>query len=104
MSISSKDLVNLPVYTVSSHYLGRVSSFEIDAESQLVVRYYVRMGSLSARLLKESRELIVANSQVVSLTEEKMVIDDLVAKDFLELKQEMLKNKEAVATLSSETS
>lgn len=103
MLIISKDLINLPAYTQSEKYLGRVSSFEIDADSQTVVRYYVRAGSITARFLNESKELIIANKQVISLTEEKMVVEDNIARELIvKEKKQAVKNKEAIPAISSE--
>lgn len=100
MSLSSKDLINLPVYTQSDKYLGKVLSFEIDADTQTVIKYYVRAGSLAAELLGESKELIISQNQVISLTEEKMVVEDLVGMDLAEEKKQASKNKEAVPVMS----
>ena len=99
MNLSSKDLINLPVYTQSEKYLGKVLSFEMDAETQAVIKYYIKAGSLAAGLLGESKELIVSQSQVVSLTEEKMVVEDLVGKDLTEEKEQASENEEAVPAM-----
>lgn len=101
MNLSSKDLINLPVYTQSDKYLGKVLSFEMDAETQSIIKYYVKAGNLAADLLGESKELIVFQNQVISLTEEKMVVEDLVGKDLAEEKEQVSKNKEAVPAMTS---
>jgi sporulation protein YlmC with PRC-barrel domain len=66
----------LPVVTVSGAQLGRVHDFELDPIEQRIIRYSVRSGRLIGDLL--SRELLIASRQVVSLSDEKMVVDDAV--------------------------
>ena len=84
MKISSKDLINLPVYTQSEDYLGKIASFEINAETQQIIKYYVKAGSLTSSFLGESQQLIVDHKQVLSLNEEKMVVEDLVKQGMVE--------------------
>lgn len=80
MTISSSDILNLPVFTVSGQHLGRVSSFDVEAENDLmvVVRYYVRTGLIKG-LWHE--QLIIHKSQIVSIDNEKMVVEDSVLRD-----------------------
>lgn len=77
MRINSKDLLSLPVETKSGERLGKVASFEIDCETHLIVNYYVR--SLKDLLFKD--ELIISPSQVISISKEKMIVEDAVIKD-----------------------
>ncbi|USN53450.1 MAG: PRC-barrel domain-containing protein [Candidatus Nomurabacteria bacterium] len=69
-------LFHLPVETKSGQALGHIDDIELDPMTQQVLRYYVKSGHLVAALLQ--KELIVAAEQVLSITEEKMVVDDLV--------------------------
>ncbi len=76
--MSDEQLFKLPVYTKSGLHLGRLVGFEIEIESQMITHYQVRPKGLSARLFKTP--LLVAREQVVSITEEKMIVEDNVEK------------------------
>jgi hypothetical protein len=76
MRLTHQQLLRLPVETASGLKLGVVAAFEVDAEQQVVACYYVR-ASLLARPF--ARELVVAASQVVSLSAARMVVADSVA-------------------------
>ena len=73
MEISSEDLMGLPVYTQSGDHLGKIVSFDLDLESNAVSRYYVKAGPIKD-LFQD--QLIIDDSQVISITKEKMVVDD----------------------------
>jgi sporulation protein YlmC with PRC-barrel domain len=78
MQLSCRQIVGLPVETRSGLRLGVVASLEIDAEQQAVARYLVRP-ALLPRLL--ARRLVVNAAQVVSLTDEKLVVEDGLVRD-----------------------
>lgn len=73
MQLSHRQILGLSVETQSGQKLGVVASFEIDTEQQVILRYIVRP-ALVPRLL--AKELIISAGQVVSLTNEKMVVVD----------------------------
>lgn len=75
--ISDKQLLGLPVETESGTALGKVHGFHVDVEHHTILQYVVRSTNPLKGLF--SRELLVAPSQVLSITEQKMVVDDLVA-------------------------
>ena len=100
MRLSSKDIINLPVYTLSKKYLGKIVSFDLDIDTQKIITYYVKAGSFVAGLLNETSELIISEKQVVSITEEKMVVDDLDQKKLIKKAKEFLKNKETSPAMS----
>lgn len=76
--IDDKTLLKLPVYTRSGSPLGKVAGFELDVETQAVLRWFVRPKGIAASVLK--RPLIVAREQVLSITAERMTVEDAVAK------------------------
>jgi len=78
MLISSSDLINLPVYTKSGRHLGRVASFDINIDTNLVAAYYVKTGLMKGLWLQQ---LCVSPKQVVSITKDKMIVEDNVAKE-----------------------
>lgn len=73
MYISHRQILGLPVETKSGQKLGVVACFEIDTNEQVVSRYIIKP-ALMPRLL--ARELVINAAQVVSLTNEKMVVED----------------------------
>ncbi len=82
MIINHKNLVGLPVLTKSGLLLGKIRSFEIESDTQTVLRYVVKSGSLISKLLSEEvSEIIIGRNQVLSLDEEKMMVDDALVKE-----------------------
>ncbi|PIS42817.1 MAG: hypothetical protein COT24_01655 [Candidatus Kerfeldbacteria bacterium CG08_land_8_20_14_0_20_40_16] len=79
MKISNKKIIHLPVFTKSGKELGKVAGFEIDVDAQTITRYYVKSSNLIAELF--AKELIIAAAQVISITEEKMTVEDLDLKE-----------------------
>jgi sporulation protein YlmC with PRC-barrel domain len=82
MIINHKNLIGLPVETKNGLLLGKIKSFEIDSDTQTVLRYVVKSRSLISKLLSEEvREIIVGRNQVISLDEEKMIVHDTLVKE-----------------------
>lgn len=77
MPLNRKQLIDLPVWTQSGQHLGKVVDFELDGQTQQVVQYHVRSTDLISGLL--APELLVSREQVVSLTKEKMVVEDTLS-------------------------
>jgi len=93
-SLQKHNLIGLPVETSQGTTLGRVSDFEVDPIEQKIVRYHVRSGKLISGLLR--RELLVAAGQVISLTKEKMIVQDLLAKELKTTTDEGPANKATI--------
>ena len=77
MKISNDHLVNLPVYTKSGEHLGKVASFELDLDTGKIENFYVKTGLIEG-LWHE--QLLIHCSQVIEITEEKMIVEDTVTK------------------------
>jgi len=73
MIIPSNQLINLPVYTQSGQHLGRVDAFEIDIDNHQITKYHIRTGLISGLW---HQELIIDTSQVISISAEKMIVED----------------------------
>ena len=78
MKIPSNDLINLPVYTQGGEHLGKVASFEINTDTGKIDSYHVKTGLIEG-LWHE--QLVINASQVIEITEEKMVVEDSVKKE-----------------------
>ncbi|MFA6215302.1 MAG: PRC-barrel domain-containing protein [Patescibacteria group bacterium] len=77
MIISGSDLINLSVYTQSNKNLGRISDFEVDIEAHAIRCYYVKTGMIKGLW---HQQLMISPAQVISVSKEKMVVEDSAAK------------------------
>ncbi len=71
MRIDSRDLLGLPVVTVSGVRLGKVLSFELDADTHAVALYHV-----GPRNWPGSVRHAIAPPQILSVTAEQMTVRD----------------------------
>lgn len=69
-------LVGLRVETKSGQHLGKIIHFEVDPETQQVAKYHVASTKIVANLF--SAALIIDRRQVIEITSERMVVEDLV--------------------------
>lgn len=89
MLIKYKQLIGLLVETQSGENLGRVDGFNLEADSHIIYQYLIKPAGLSKIF---SHELVISRQQVVSLSAEKMVVDDLVYKKLAAEKSALPKN------------
>ncbi|MFH0819409.1 MAG: PRC-barrel domain-containing protein [bacterium] len=82
MRLTTKDLISLPVETKSGEKLGKIAALEIDCETQQIVCYYVKSSNPIKDLVFQD-QLIISPVQVISITAEKMVVEDGVIKEKL---------------------
>ncbi len=69
---------NLPVYTKSGQHLGRVVDVEVEARGSQVVYYHIAPTvPLVGKLWH--KKLLVSPRQIVSLSADKMVVEDNVS-------------------------
>lgn len=78
--LSFEAIIHLPVYTRSGAYLGRVADVLLDQEQMRVEQFVVRKQHLAVL----SKELLIHRNQVISLNEEKMVVEDALTKQSAE--------------------
>lgn len=74
--LTASQIKKLPVITVSGKKLGRVNEIFIDPESQGIIQYQVT----PRRLLSLDLPLLIHRSQVVSLTSERLLVEDNAVK------------------------
>lgn len=70
-------LYNLPVYTVSGIYLGRVVDFEVDKISRQVIFYHIKTKLEITGLWQKN--ILISPKQIIELSAEKMVVEDLLS-------------------------
>jgi len=82
MIIDYKNLIGLSAETKSGLVLGKIKNFEVDSETQTISQYFVKGRGFISKLLSESdQQLIIHRNQVVSISEEKMIVEDNVVKE-----------------------
>jgi sporulation protein YlmC with PRC-barrel domain len=74
-----KQLKNLPVYSKSNDFLGKIKNIEINCDSHIISRYIIKSSDVVKRI--SGKEIIISPSQVISLDEQKMVVEDNLLKD-----------------------
>lgn len=79
MRLQDKELRGLPVETKSGDKLGKITGFTIDPSSHRITEYSVKPHPSLPKIIEQ--ELLIGADQVLSLDNEKMVVDDLVIKD-----------------------
>lgn len=75
MRLTSTLLRRLVVKTISGEVLGKIKSWEIDTDEQMIVQYIINSSPLS------SRKYVVHRGQVKGFTETEMLVDDSVVRD-----------------------
>ena len=73
MRVLETQLKYLPVFTRGGEYRGRIIHWSIDDQTQVVVEYYIRSFPY---IFSIGHEEIVPRSMVVSISNERMVIED----------------------------
>jgi len=73
MLINFKQLKNLPVETQSGQNIGKVLDIIIDIESQAVRQYIIKPSGIQNIF---DKELLVNQSQIASITKNKIIVMD----------------------------
>ncbi len=99
MYLGHDQLLHMPVVTTTRRRVGKIIGFRIDPQSQSILQYDVRVGFFG-------KTRVVHRSQVITITEQSMVIDDaLVTQEAQQKAAEQAgedSTKEAAPALSSE--
>lgn len=80
MVILSSRLKNLPVDTRSGRRLGKIIDLELESETQAILHYVVQR----KKWLGKTEIFLIHREQVVSLSAEKMVVEDTLTKERIE--------------------
>ncbi|NQT49490.1 hypothetical protein HQ571_02225 [Candidatus Kuenenbacteria bacterium] len=95
MKINFKKLRDLSVETESGLLLGNIDDFELDIENHSVMKYLV----VRRKLLTKGQVLLVSPSQIVSITAEKIIVNDNVEAE--QIKQSIKKPFEVKQTVTT---
>ncbi len=77
--LDNEKLIGLEVETKNGHPLGKLASFEIDVDSHHIITYKVKHRGLVEGLFKDY--LFIRRSQVISIDEEKMIVEDNILEE-----------------------
>jgi len=86
MKIRNKQLLGLSVVTASGQSLGKVCGWELDVETHQILKYEVKTSGFITQPF--AKTLLIASHQVVSISLEKMVVEDNVVKSLVLNKEE----------------
>ena len=100
--LDSDKIIGLSVSTKNGQFLGKVSSFEIDADSQSIFHYKIKLKGIIDGLFKG--QLLISRNQVISISKKEMIVADNVvseeAKEKIRALEQKLVSKEAGAIQS----
>jgi len=74
--LMGKKIIGLLVESESGEVFGRIRDFELDLDSQSILKYYVKGDNLIKKLT--SAELVIHRSQVIFIDSKKMIVKDTV--------------------------
>ena len=80
--ISGKKIIGLTVKNESGDILGKVHNFELEVDSQLILKYHIKGEGLLKKFT--TPEIIVHRGQVKSINEEEMIVDDVSISEGIE--------------------
>lgn len=72
--LTPNQIIGLPVYTQAGVFLGKVTKVELVPDGQAVQKYIVQSVNPLKNLI--SGQLVIDVSQVISVTAEKIIVED----------------------------
>jgi len=78
MLLSDNQLKKIRVETQSGQYLGTPLGFDLETETGVIEKYYVKNKAIIRGLFEG--KLIINKSQIISLDDKKMIVEDGVVK------------------------
>lgn len=97
MLISTKKLIHLPVFTQSGVNLGRIAELVVNVDTQQVDQYVVKSSHIIDEIL--AKELVISSSQVISITSERVIVEELDNLEEIENSKRIL-SKDSVTSAS----
>ena len=84
MLIDNKQLKKVKVETQSGQYLGQIIDFEVETDTGIIVKYHVKAKVSLAGLFEN--KLIINKEQIINFDDRKMIVEDNVIKEKVEVK------------------
>ena len=78
MLLSDNQLKKVRVETQSGQYLGIIIEFDLETETGVIEKYYVKSKKIIGGLFED--KLIINKSQIISLDDKKMIVEDGIVK------------------------
>ncbi|MBI2051114.1 MAG: PRC-barrel domain-containing protein [Parcubacteria group bacterium] len=100
MLIDIKGILGLPVETQSGTHLGKVEAVVVEIETQALYQYQVKPAGISH--LFDTAGLLIHRDQVISITKEKMVVEDSV-RAAVQASEALAKNKPQLGAVEAIT-
>ena len=79
MLINQKQLKQVRVETQSGQFLGYITDFELETDTGIIEKYYIKSNNLISGLW--GGKLIINKSQIINFDENKMIVEDNVLKE-----------------------
>lgn len=76
--ITHHKLIGLPVVTERGTHIGHIRAFDIETESQTIIRYSIKPSGIVSPFFRKRNDLLITANAVVAITEEHMVVRDTV--------------------------
>ena len=91
MYISDKQFKKVIVQTLSKDRLGKLAGFELDTDTGVIEKYYVKSQIYLPGILEST--LIINKNQVISFDDKVMVVEDSVVKNKVEAESNLAPGK-----------
>jgi uncharacterized protein YrrD len=78
MLVSQKQLKKVMVETQSGRFLGYIVGFEVETDTGVIEKYWVKGKFAMANLWDNN--ILINRNQIINFDDEKMVVDDAVVK------------------------
>jgi len=79
MLINQKQLKKIAVETQSGQFLGYISDFELETDTGIIEKYYIKSNNLISGLWEG--KLLINRNQIINFDLEKMIVEDGVIKE-----------------------
>lgn len=86
MLINNKQLKKVKVETQSGQYLGQIIDFELESDTGIIAKYYIKT-KISLAGLFDDNKLIITKDQIISFDDQKMIVEDSLVKEKSTLKK-----------------
>jgi len=96
MTLANSTIIGLPVFTEDKIKIGKIFDVELNEKEHIVEKYIIKTHKL---IVLVDQVLLISPQQVISLDENKMIVENNSVKDFAEeTKKTSLKDATTVLT------
>jgi sporulation protein YlmC with PRC-barrel domain len=102
MLLSEEKLKKVKVETRSGQYLGLVNGFEVETDTGVIEKFYVKNKKLITGLFGDN--LIINKSQIISFDDKKMIVEDGIVKTLVREKKILNRIENTTPVITSKES